>query len=79
MSADEWSIDEELARLRRKYLRFREEGVTHAQMAEHTGLPESTFSMWLSGYRNIVKVEVVRKLGEGVDAIERMLDERVLG
>jgi len=56
--------------VRQSYVVLHEKGLTHARMADATGLPESTFSMWLSGYRDVVKVSVLDALIEGLRTLE---------
>ena len=56
--------------VRHEYKRLHDQGVTHARMAEATGLPESTFSMLLTGYRKITKVRVLDALIKGLPRLE---------
>ena len=58
--------------LRRIYFTARREGVTHEQMGEVTGLPASTFSMWLNGYRPLVKIRQLEVLIKNIPNVEAL-------
>lgn len=51
------------------------QGVSHARMARATGLPESTFSMWLTGYRPLVKVAALQAVLAGVEELQREVED----
>ena len=44
-----------------------EVGFTHEQFEEYTGVPASTFSMLLTGYRPLARTKVLSKLIDGLD------------
>ena len=48
--------------LRQFYRGRHEEGYSYQDLASYTGVPATTFSMWLSGKRGIVKVATLQKL-----------------
>ena len=49
---------------RRKYLSL-ERRVTHQEMADVTGLPKCTFTMWLRDFRRVTKLTVLQSLMDG--------------
>lgn len=54
--------EQDAIELRQRYLELRRAGIPQAQMAEVTGLPESTISMWLSGHRPLARISVMSRL-----------------
>lgn len=56
--------------LRRAYAVAHRHGVTYEDMEEVTGLPMSTFSMWLRGYRPITKLRQLQALIDNAHIVE---------
>ena len=57
---------------RRVYTLASRSGLTYAEMSEATGLPASTFSMWLRGYRPITKVRQLQALARHAHEVDAL-------
>ena len=52
-----------------KYRTLNDFGFTHADFAKATGLPDSHFSMVLTGYRKVSKIVVLDKMIDGLSKL----------
>lgn len=51
--------------LRMQYLKGEAAGITHVEMAVMAQMPQSSFTMWLRGTRDLVKVSQVAAVASG--------------
>ena len=58
--------------VRRRYAAAHRAGLTYDEMAEAVGMPSSSFSLLVRGYRPINKLDTLQKLLDGVERVEAM-------